>query len=299
MGQIFLSVVLPVFLVISLGLLLGRLKAIHRESLSSLCLHILTPSLIFHSLTTQTLSGPVAAGVVGFSVLHFAIMTALVFLVVKIVPMREEYRRPVILSSILLNAGNYGLPVVLFAFGDPGLSIGVLFFIVINILTSTVGVYVAAGNNSSTLEALKATLRIPWFYVIIAAVVVRVTGLVLPVWLAKAVELTAAAAIPVALILLGIQLSRTPLRGYLPVAFLASLFRLLIAPVLGLGIASILSLPPTAASVLVVQCSMPTAVFAVILSIEFDVRPEIVSSAILISTALSVPSLTVLIWLIS
>ncbi|MFC2076464.1 AEC family transporter [candidate division KSB1 bacterium] len=299
MVGIFLSVVLPVFLVIAIGFLLGRVKVIHRESLSSLCLHVLTPSLIFHSLTTQTLTGPVAVGVVLFSIAHFAAMTLLVLLVLKIAPLAAEMRRPVLLSSILLNAGNYGLPVVLFAFGELGLSVGILFFIAINILTSTVGVYVAAGKDSTAVGALKSTLKIPWFYVIIAAIVVRVGGFSLPIWLAKSVELTAQAAIPVALLLLGIQLSRTPLRGYLPVASLVSSFRLLVAPALGLGLAYLLSLPAEVAPILVVQCSMPTAVFAVILSIEFDVRPEIVSSAILISTALSVPSLTALIWLVT
>lgn len=299
MIQIFFNVVLPVFLVIFLGGLLGRLKSIDRSSISGLCLHILTPCLIFHSLTTQTLTGSVAAGVIGFAVFHFATMILLVLLVIFITRIKHEYRRSLLLSSILLNAGNYGLPVVLFAFGNMGLSIGVLFFIAINILTSTVGVYVAAGNNSTTLGALKATLKIPWFYVIVAAIVIRLTGVEVPGWLARAVELTGNAAIPVALMLLGIQLSRTPLRGYLSVALLASFFRLLIAPALGFAIASLLALPPDVAPALIVQCSMPTAVFAVILAIEFNVRPEIVSSAILISTALSIPSLTALIWLVS
>jgi len=111
------------------------------------------------------------------------------------------------------------------------------------------------------------------------------------------------AAIPVMLLMLGIQLSGTRFGAALGSVARANVLKMLVAPVVATGI--VLALPfsnPVVARVFVLECAMPAAVTPLILVGEFSagdiegVTPEsYVSTVVFTSTLLSIPVLTVLI----
>src|SRR3546814_10134430 len=80
------------------------------------------------------------------------------------------------------NSGNMGLPLCLFAFGEPGLALAIGFFTVSATLQFTVGVGLAAGTVSP-----RRLVRIPLLYAVAVSVALMMKGTPLPGWIANTV----------------------------------------------------------------------------------------------------------------
>ena len=106
------------------------------------------------------------------------------------------------------NGGNYGLPVVSFAFGPDALTYGTVFFLTGSVLTNTVGAFLAAAGQRSVRSALAGVLRIPALYGIAAAVITLNAGIEPPHALMRPVTMLSEAALPLMILVLGMQLER-------------------------------------------------------------------------------------------
>jgi predicted permease len=193
------------------------------------------------------------------------------------------------------NGGNYGLPVVSFAFGEEALSYGTVFFLTGSVLTNTVGAFLAAAGRRSLRAAGAGVLRIPAVYGIAAALFVIATGVTMPAALLRPITMLSDAALPLMILVLGMQLERAvkPKRPALVAA--AVCVSLLAAPLVALGLTSLMNVSGAARQAVVVLSSMPVAVATTILALEFDASPDFVTSAVFLSTILSPLTLTPLI----
>jgi malate permease and related proteins len=105
------------------------------------------------------------------------------------------------------------------------------------------------------------------------------------------------AAIPMLLIVLGLQLAESNKTNQRRELILATSMRLLVSIPLSLALAHLLGMDELSTKLAVILASMPTAVNMTILAIEFDVRPQLVSSVVVVSTVLSFLTLTILLLL--
>jgi len=122
----------------------------------------------------------------------------------------------------------------------------------------------------------------------------RVTGLTTPAPIDRATNLLGQAAIPVMLMLLGLQLAsiKTFPRARLGLIGLAAVSQLLLAPLATLGLASALQVSGVTLQAVVVESAMPTAVITTILAVEYDLDATLVSGTVVLSTLLSPLTLT-------
>lgn len=246
----------------------------------------------------------IAAGVLVFTL----VMTTLAGGVGRLIGEREPVLGTLVLVSAFPNSGNYGIPVSEFAFGPTGRATAVAFLAAQSIVIYTLGVYVAArGDDSEWREGVRTVLSVPLVYAAVGALLLRALGAVPPTGTAamETVGLVGDSAIPLMLLILGIELADTDYAAALyrvsPVAGL----KLVVAPVVGAGVALGISFAsPTVARVFVLECAMPAAVTPLVLAGEFsgpgeDLSPtEYASTAILVTTLASVPLLTGLIALL-
>ena len=110
------------------------------------------------------------------------------------------------LSTSFPNAGNLALPVLLLAFGNQGLAVGVVVFVTLAITGQSLGVMVAANSHMGGLESLKQVFKLPAIYAIAAALLVIALGIELPFVFFQPIKLLSQAAIPIMLVVLGFQL---------------------------------------------------------------------------------------------
>ncbi|WP_276299080.1 AEC family transporter [Halorussus lipolyticus] len=302
------TAILPVLSVAAVGFLLGKARDIDVDPLGTVTIYVLTPALIFYSLATSEISGGLAARLIGGVALFTLAMVALAEGVGRLLGESEPALGALVLSSSFPNAGNYGIPLSAFAFGAVGRSTAVLFIAGQSVLMYTVGVYLASRGDESDLRgAFAEVFRLPLVYAVVAAWAARWLGVV-PATDTPAMEtlkLVGDAAIPVMLLMLGIQLANTQHGAAISRVGVSNGLKLLVAPLVGVVVALLLGLGanPDVARVFVLECGMPAAVTPLILTIEYDsgagddglTGPEYVSTAIFASTVASVVTLTGLI----
>ena len=227
-----------------------------------------------------------------FAVALMLILILIAWLVARILKLPQGMTVAVILASFLPNAGNFGLSVNLFAFGDAALAQASLFFIASGIMAYTVGVYIASLGRSGYKEALKGLLKIPTIYAVLLALLFLHFKWELPLPVGRVTSLLAQAAIPSMLVLLGMLLRRARFSGKIVPIALANSLRLIVSPLIAVALAALLGLHGSARQAGVMEASMPTAVMVTVLATEFEVEPEFLTAAVFTSTLLSPLTLT-------
>ena len=296
--EIFVANILPVFLVASVGFLLARFAAVDVRALARLSLHGLAPVLIFNLLVTSPVGGAAAGRMVLFSLFVVGAMATIARLAAIPLGLSRSGLMAFLLVVMFANGGNYGLPVALFAFGREALVFATIHFVVSSVLTYTVGVSLAGSGRTSFGRAAAGVLRIPAIYALLAAGIVLGTGAVVPAPVSRAISLLSDAALPVMILVLGMQLERAAMPSRpVPVAA-ATALTLIVSPMVGFAAARLLGLTGPALQAGVLQASMPTAVVTTVIALEFDLEPSFVTSVVVASTVISPFTLTfVIAWL--
>lgn len=195
-------------------------------------------------------------------------------------------------SLVFGNVGNMGLPVCLFAFGEEGLALGIIFFTVFLGIQFTLGISVAAGHLS-----VRTLLRTPLVWACLLGITLQLAGIGLPRWVGNTIGLIGDLAIPLMLLTLGVSLAKlrvTSLRR----SVLMSVGRLGMGLAVGLAIAEILGLEGAARGVLILESTMPVAVLNYLFAARYDRSPEEIAGLVLVSTTISFVTLPALLLLV-
>ena len=299
MLSVFFEVVLPVMLVAALGAVVGRWRRVPAEPLSAVVFFLFTPALVYHSLANSELAAglslKIAAVAVIIYVVGFAAASAWSMLVRHEPPQRSAFA----LAVTSLNTGNMGIAVALLAFGEVGVQVAVLTWVVNATLVTSAGIVIATLPSGSSKRALVAPFAYPALYAAALGFAANGLDVDLPVTIEAPIATLAGAAVPAMLVVLGLQLGRgLGDLGELADVGVASVLRLLLGPLVALGAALALGLEGVTRDVVIVLGGMPTAVIAIIVATEFDVRPQFVTRSVVTSTLASVATLTVLLTLV-
>lgn len=292
---IFVNVVLPVFLVAGLGYAFERTLRPPIAPFNQVALFILMPALIVQSLLPVDFRGEEPLRISAFAFLLAVVMLAVAAVVARAARLDRLTTSAFLLTAAFPNLGNYGLPVVLLAFGQPGLAAGTLLLAVQSLYGLTLGVFIASSGSSSPRRSAGQILRQPITYAVAVALVLNLTGVALPRPVLAALALPAQAAIPVMLLVLGMNLASTGRIERPGLVALAVATRLVIGALVGWVLVETLGVRGVARDVLIVGASMPTAVFTILTATPFGARPRFVSDCVVVSTLASVFTLTTVI----
>ena len=174
---IFVSDILPIFTIAAVGFLLARLLNASVKTLAHVVFYALVPCLVFNLLVTSRMTGGQFGRMAAMSVL----VTLTMGLVARLVALPLRMSRPELSAFLMVvmfsNSGNYGLPVVLFAFGPDALAYATAYFVAGSVMTYTLGVFLAAAGRRSVRSALLGIVKVPSLYGVVVAAVVLVTGM--------------------------------------------------------------------------------------------------------------------------
>jgi predicted permease len=293
-ATIFVHNILPAFLVMSAGIILDRCLHVDKRSLSRMAIYVLTPCLIFSSIV-QSAVDPSQFGIMIVYVLVLTgLLVALALGVAKALGWSRTMSDALVLSTAFLNAGNFGLSVILFAFGDEGLALATVLFVGSNFSCNSLAAFFAARGSGSGRKALLSVLRLPAPYAFALAMVLRLLHVQVPDPILEPVALIGRATVPVLLMMLGLQLSQTRVSRRFGEVAVAVVLRLVVGAVVGIGLALAMGLEGLARSVAITEAATPTAVSSALMAIEFDSDADFVTSVIFFSTLFSAVTLTIL-----
>ena len=288
----FANNILPIILLSGAGFALGKLLHIDPRSLGRVVFYVFSPVLIFDLLVENQLELTEAAVVIAFVIFFILLIGALTFLLGLFFQLERPALVAILITTMFANTGNYGLPLVSFAFGEEALSYASIYFITTTVLFYTLGVFLASLGHMSFKEALVGLFRIPLVYAVILAIVINMLNVKVPVPVARAVELAAGGTIPLMLILLGVQLTHVEFSGNQRALQLSVSVRLIIAPIIALVFAALLGMQGFSRQASVTQASMPSIVSSTVLATEYNLDSRLVTAVVFISTLLSPLTLT-------
>jgi len=296
--QIFAANLFPILLVAGIGFLLQRKLNIHPRPISRIVFNALTPTLIFKLLIDTDIQAGEMGRMVILAILTTVCIGLLAWILGLLLRLPAITASAFILTVIGMNAGNFGLSVNYFAFGEEALSWASIFFVTNSLLINSAGVYIVTVGKLSPMDALKGLLKVPAVYTIPLAFIVRAINVEIPLGIWRPIELLSSAAIPCMLLVLGMQIGNNGFPKRLGLISLSSGLRLLVSPAIAYLFAHALGLSGAAFQAGITEAAVPTAVLTSIIALEFDVDPAFVTGAILISTLLSPITITPLLALL-
>lgn len=291
----FLEIIFPVISIIIIGYLLDKLiPDLDLRTLSRITMYVLTPMLVFTSLLQTSVTPEDTGDMFVFTIFLTLGIYLVSFLSGKVLHLDKAEQNGLHLATIFFNAGNYGIPVALFAFGTAGMEREIIMLVFQNLLVSTLGIYLATKSHQNWRNALLRVFQLPPFYAVLAAILIRLLSIQLPETILNPLSLLGSSAVPVLLLTLGIQLNRTKIGKNLKFVSVATLIRLIISPILAFALIKLMGVSGLTAKIMILDSATPSAVTATLYAIEFDAAPEKVSAVTLATTLFSTLTMTIL-----
>lgn len=292
-----LSIVLPVFGLIALGYGARRAKLVldrTGDGLSDFVFTIAVPALIFKTLTGAELPESQPWGY------WFAYFTAvaIVWWVAMIIGRRVfglSHMENVVTGFLSAQANTVmvGIPLILEAYGKPGV-VPLFLLIAIHLpIMMTAATIMAEKGQAHWKRMIRQLLLHPILLAIVFSTAFRLSGLPVPATIKSIVDMLGAAAIPCALFAMGIALYRYGIGEDFKIAATITGLKLILHPLLVYIFAfHVFSMPPVWAGVAVLFASAPAGVNAYLFAERYRSGARIASSAIALSTGLSVVTST-------
>ncbi len=282
----------PILLLSAAGFFLGRAFSIDSRTLGRVIFYFFSPLLVFNLLLHNDLPLREMVRTIGFALAVFGSMAIVALILGKLAGLSRLTLTAVVLTSMFPNTGNYGLPLVSFAFGEQALAHATLFFVTSAVLFNTVGVLIASLGHFELKQAAQGLLRVPTLYAVVLAGLLNQTQVELPLSVERSIDLAAGGAIPLMLILLGVELARFEWSQSLPTVLLGAGLRLMISPLIGLLLAIPFGLQGAARQANLLESAMPAAVTNTVLATEYKLDSSLVTAIVFLSTLLSPLTLT-------
>ena len=284
-----LSILAPGVLLALIGIVwFHRGPAFPVNFVTTLVLNIALPALLFHTLASADITLQALAKMGMAALVVHLIFTPLMVVLLK--AFGKDWR--LCIAHVVGNTGNLGLPVCYFAFGDAGLAYAIAFFAVQCLLLFSLGDAALAGSISFT-----QIFKSPILLAVMAAMVVRLSGFVLPQFFVDTTELLGQLVIPIMLITLGVSLSGLKAQ-HLSITLGWSLLRTLVAVAIGYFVAHLFQLDGVARGVLILETAMPVAIFHFLLAHRHGHDSTEVSGLILVTHLASIAYLPILLGLV-
>ncbi|MFJ5770750.1 AEC family transporter [Psychrobacillus sp. NPDC093180] len=300
LSMVFFQVVAPILIMLGIGASLQLKFQFNLKALSNLITYCLMPAAVFINIYETKVN----AGVLGQIIIYLLIFSGCLMLLGSIVSRLLKLNRSQSAiyknSIVLINNGNYGIPVsqMLFATNPLGTSIQIIIVIYQNIITYTYGLYNLISSTKSGLDILRSLLRLPIVHALIIGALMNIFDIGIPVFLRIPVDYLAHAFISIALITLGAQLAQLDIKTILNKVILTSTIgRLVIGPVIAFGLILLMGLDGVVAQSLFIASAFPTSRNSSTLSLEYDVEPNLAAQIVLFSTVVSCITVTIVIYL--
>lgn len=292
---IFIRVIFPVLVMIVVGYLAARFLPFDLKTLSRFGLYVLVPCMMFTAMARTTISVGEFGRIILFYVIVLGLLWATSVFAARLLKLDTLSASSFQISILFTNCVNVGFPILLLAYGQAAVDRGLVYTILMQVFLQTLGVYLAAGGKAKARDALKRVVQMPGIYAMVVGLAVNALGIMVPAMIFDPLKLVGDSLVPFLLVVLGMQLASVSVRGNLRMATVATALRLGVAGLISLPIANLMGLQGVTRQAMILENSMPTAIFGVALAQEFDTAPDLITTVILISTLASMFTLTI--WL--
>lgn len=292
------DIILPVFILMSIGFVIQRKFDLDIQTLARLNIYFLVPGFIFVNLYEAEFSGALFIRILLFFTVFVIILFLLAMLVARVISL-DQGRKTVFTNSVVFyNSGNYGVPVNDLVFkGDSfAMSIQVIILTFQNIFLFSYGIFSLQSMHVGKLKAALGYFRMPVLYAMLAGILLNIFAVPIPSFVWVPANYIANAMIAIALLTLGAQVSQIKFISGLKTVYLSLLMRLVAGPTVALLIIFLFQMDGMIAQALLISSAMPTSVNSAVIAQEYRNHPNFAAQIVLFSTLFSTLTVTIVIY---
>ena len=286
------EVLFPVFFVVGIGYYLGKTNPkIDTTFITSFAANIGTPAMVIYAITSTGINFEIFRDYFWYYLLAIGLFALVGIFTLYLLKTKDIVRE--LPPLIFPNTGNMGLPICMFAYGSEGLGVSASITSLIILCHFTLGVFLADRKFN-----LNVILKNPPFYAIIFSAIMLFYGIKMPVFVVNTTEWLMYVTIFLILMSLGIALTRLKVFS-LSNALISSFTRMIIGPAIGFFLIFIFDLKGFAAGVLLIQCSMPSAVLNYLVGSIYSPKKIVdsIASTIVVSTLISFVTIPIVVYI--
>ncbi len=296
-----LQQMLVLFIIMMIGFIAYKKNIITDETskkLSAIVVNISNPALILSSVTgNATVTGAELVETMFVAIGMYVFLIAVAALVPVIIKAPAKDRGTYRVMTIFGNVGFMGFPIISSLYGGGALLYASLFLLPYNILIYTYGVWEmckSSGEGSGAVkksgrESIKQIFNIGVIFCIIA-VVVYALGIKFPAWVNTTVSMLSSTTAPLSMMVIGASFATMNFKKvFLNVrTWVFSALRLLVIPVLGTFLVSLVTDNPSIIGVTMVMLGVPVGSMTAMLAQEYGGDYALSSETVAMTTLLSV-----------
>ena len=286
-----------IFSLIAVGFFIRRLGLVSQQGqkgITNLVIYVVLPCNIFKAFLSADLNRLKAEGM-------WILMISLVFQLFCVVYGKVMFRRSpehqqkaLRFATICSNAGFLGNPVAEGLYGLDGLALANVYLIPLRTMMWSSGIAIYTGSHNWK-QTCKQVITHPCIIAILLGVTGVLSGLHLPDLIMRPIGYLSSCNTALSMLVIGMILARLDPRHLLDKSVLLfSLHRLVILPLIVLGLCSLLPVSPMARGLCVILAAMPAAANTSLLADKYDTDPLYATKLVVVSTLLSIP--TTAIW---
>ena len=259
--------------------------------ITSFAANIGTPAMVIYAITSTGINFEIFRDYFWYYLLAIGLFALVGIFTLYLLKTKDIVRE--LPPLIFPNTGNMGLPICMFAYGSKGLGVSASITSLIILCHFTLGVFLADRKFN-----LNVILKNPPFYAIIFSAIMLFYGIKMPVFVVNTTEWLMYVTIFLILMSLGIALTRLKVFS-LSNALISSFTRMIIGPAIGFLLIFIFDLKGFAAGVLLIQCSMPSAVLNYLVGSIYSPKKIVdsIASTIVVSTLISFVTIPIVVYI--
>ena len=291
--ELLVNVMGPVVIIVAFGWFAGTRLTFDVSTLSRMAFYVMGPAFVLDVFADAELDGGVVFRLAIAAWAAMLVGGVVAWVLAGATSLGASRRGSAVMTSAYGNVGNAGLAISAFALGDDAIPVAAVLMIVINITGICLGVILASSQTGSIGGALMRALSAPMTVAAGVAVVMNLASIEFPTALDRSIGVLGAALIPLMLVTLGVQMAGD-VRPTLEIDLgIVSIAKLAVVPLTAALVGSLMGLAGDDLGVLVIQSSMPPAVFCAVVALEFDLEPERTTRTVLGTTLVALLTIPV------
>ena len=283
-----LSITLPIFSIVLVGFIYGRVKKPNMTGANQVIIDLALPCLIFTSLSAKQFELTSAS----LFVLSATIVVIFSGLLIWPLAKYSGTGAKALLPSVMFgNVGPIGIPITVLAFGPEGLAPAILILVFSNILHFSVGVGIMSGRVDA-----KLIYASPLVWATILGILFSYLRLSLPDWVGISVSMIGTILVPLMLLSLGTRLADSKIE-HLKVGAIGSILSIISRLLITYIVLMFVPLEPIQKGALILFAGLPPAVFNYMFADRYKQEPDKVASIVIVGHLLSLLVLPLVLWL--
>ena len=258
-----------------------------RRTVTTLVYYLLLPALVLRLLWTTPL---------GLDSLHIAFSAAVaillslaaMYLACRICSQPRAVMGALLLAAAFPNATYMGLPFLESLYGAQGSSIAIqydLFACTPILLTGGILMAKYYGTSNEPVNLFSDLLRIPPLWAAAAAIMMQLSATALPLWLDGALQMLGSGVVPLMLISVGLSIRFDSWKpAYFPAILQVMVIQLLLAPVVVLGLSSMIDMQGIIRDGVILEAAMTSMVKTQVKSNRFGLETALYATAVTMTT---------------